>query len=213
MILVPLCGMAAKKSAKKKSAKAKKSSASKSAKKSFTATAKQATPAASPAVQPAKPMSMLTFAFIILAGALFIIGYFMGLVQGGSVVGMDDTMHHASNDAGHAHELVDVGNQDLIPQVTVDAYKDLDSGYNIRIITTNFEIVPEHVGTVFVPNEGHGHLYVNGEKVARVYGEWYHLDSLPPGKHEIKVTLNSHDHKELALGTNTIAASTTIVVE
>lgn len=48
-------------------------------------------------------------------------------------------------------------------------------------------------------NVGHAHLYLNGAKVARVYGTAFHLSDLPEGQHTITVTLNTNDHSDLAL--------------
>jgi hypothetical protein len=40
-------------------------------------------------------------------------------------------------------------------------------------------------------------LYINGEKVSRVYGPWLHLPTLPPGRNEITVELNANNHQVL----------------
>jgi len=48
-----------------------------------------------------------------------------------------------------------------------------------------------------VPSEGHAHLYIDGKKVTRLYGEWYHIPSLSPGTHKITVTLNANSHEDL----------------
>ena len=47
--------------------------------------------------------------------------------------------------------------------------------------------------------EGHAHVYVNGTKIARLYGTWMHIGSLPPGDVEVRVALSSNDHKALAV--------------
>ena len=56
-------------------------------------------------------------------------------------------------------------------------------------------------------NVGHAHLYLNGVKVARLYGTAYHLSDLPDGQHTITVTLNTNDHSDLALDGRLIEAS------
>lgn len=35
------------------------------------------------------------------------------------------------------------------------------------------------------------HLSVDGTKITRLYGNWYYLESLPAGRHEITVSLNT----------------------
>ena len=45
--------------------------------------------------------------------------------------------------------------------------------------------------------EGHIHLYIDGKKVTRIYGNWYYLPELPPGRHEIRVGLTGNSHEML----------------
>ena len=45
-----------------------------------------------------------------------------------------------------------------------------------------------------VDNTGHAHLYVDGIKIARLYGSHFHIPDLPVGDREISVTLSSNDH-------------------
>ena len=83
--------------------------------------------------------------------------------------------------------------------VSLQVMADSVSGHNLRIVAEGFRFAPENAGAAHVPGEGHAHLYVNGVKT-RVYGEWFHLDGLPPGAHEIRVTLNANDHSPYAVG-------------
>ncbi|WP_369682774.1 hypothetical protein [Roseovarius sp. M141] len=66
------------------------------------------------------------------------------------------------------------------------------------------------VGLVDVPGEGHAHVYVNGEKLGRLYGAWMHLPRLPPGEVIVLVTLNSNTHGPLAVDGTLFAAITTL---
>jgi len=70
-------------------------------------------------------------------------------------------------------------------------------GWNIHVATSRFRFAPERVNQGHRPGEGHAHLYVNGRKIARLYASWFHLDSLPPGTHTLRVELNSNDHRPL----------------
>lgn len=83
--------------------------------------------------------------------------------------------------------------------VSLQVIADSVSGHNLRISTQGFRFAPERAGAAHVPGEGHAHLYVNGVKT-RVYSEWFHLDGLGPGTHEIRVTLNANDHSPYAAG-------------
>jgi hypothetical protein len=84
-----------------------------------------------------------------------------------------------------------------VPYVDLVVNKDPVKGWNLQIQLDNFAMTPENINQANQPNEGHAHLYVNGEQVSRVYSNWYHLPSLPSGSNEIKVTLNSNSHQVL----------------
>ena len=105
------------------------------------------------------------------------------------------------------YTLVEVDAELPIPKVEIAAIKDTMNGYNLRIMAENFTFDPETVGGVNEPNRGHAHVYVNDTKVARVYGEWFHLDDkyLEEGQNEILVTLNANDHNEWAYQSARIA--------
>jgi hypothetical protein len=62
-----------------------------------------------------------------------------------------------------------------------------------------------------VPGEGHIHLHIDGNKTARVYGEWFHLDPLPPGGQELSATLNTNDHRSYAVDGEVIEARAEVV--
>ena len=62
----------------------------------------------------------------------------------------------------------------------------------------------ERSGGDHVAGEGHAHVYVDGEKIARLYGPWLHIPSLSPGA-VVEVTLNANDHRPLAIGSGRIA--------
>ena len=61
--------------------------------------------------------------------------------------------------------------------------------------------------------EGYVNLYVNGEKVSRVYCDKFHLDLKEPGTYEIVATLNSNMQSEYCIRGTPISAKETIVVE
>ena len=74
-----------------------------------------------------------------------------------------------------------------------------DGGYNIRVQTLNFTFAPQRVGMEPSAGEGHAHLYVDDVKVARLYGEWFHLESLPDDAEMISVALYANNHRPLAM--------------
>lgn len=114
--------------------------------------------------------------------------------------------------SGHSHGMMVIPDGQPVPQVTVDVFPDPVSGWNLQVQTANWTFAPESVNASSVPTEGHAHLYINGEKVTRIYGEWYHIPSLPPGEHVITVGLNANGHEALMHEGAPIAASVKVMV-
>jgi hypothetical protein len=98
------------------------------------------------------------------------------------------------------------------PTVDLVVHKDAKAGWNLELRTTDFRWAPENVSTDAVMGEGHAHLYVDGVKVARVYGPWYYLGSLPEGEHQLRVTMNANDHSEYAVGGHVVEDDEAVVV-
>ena len=101
--------------------------------------------------------------------------------------------------AGDAMPAMDHGDPVEAEGVSVDfeAEPDPTGGVNLEIMTEGFEFTPENVNGENEDGEGHAHLYIDGEKWGRLYGEWFHLTGLDEGEHEIMVTLNANDHSDL----------------
>ncbi|MEM9954555.1 MAG: c-type cytochrome [Chloroflexota bacterium] len=120
-----------------------------------------------------------------------------------------DTHNHdeALHADAHNHDTpVDVDTWEAVPTVNLTVTEDASSGYNVRIDVENFTFAPQNASGEHIDGEGHAHLYVNGEKIARVYGGWYHIASLPVGTNTITVTLNSNTHAPLYINNAPISA-------
>lgn len=104
----------------------------------------------------------------------------------------------------HSHKTLDISANSAIPTIKIEVYPDKMKGWNLEIKTTNFTFNPETVNQDSNPNKGHAHLYINGKKVTRIYGNWYHISELPKGENEIKVTLNTNLHEDLIYQGNVI---------
>lgn len=112
----------------------------------------------------------------------------------------DGDDHDHADDHDHDHSMMlDLSGEAAIPSVDVQLIPMEDGGYNLRVQTLNFEFAPQRVGMDHVPGEGHAHLYINGEKITRIYGEWYYLETLPEGAQEISVGLYANNHQALAV--------------
>lgn len=64
---------------------------------------------------------------------------------------------------------------------------------------TNFELSLENMGRKNSPNQGHIHLYVDGEKKAKIFEPQYVFKGLPPGSHQIKIELAHNNHEPIGI--------------
>ena len=117
-------------------------------------------------------------------------------------------------DAGAGHSAMSHGPiESAIPiSVGVTAAAEEHGGVNVRIDAANWRWAPENVNGANIAGEGHAHIYVNGAKINRVYGPDYHIKDLPPGEHQIRVTLNANSHNALLVDGQPVEAATTVTV-
>lgn len=120
-------------------------------------------------------------------------------------------MDHGGMD--HEHAVLELQQGDTFPTVDLVVHKDPMAGWNLQLKTTHFEFAPERASTDHVDGEGHAHLYIDGEKITRLYSEWYHVGSLSTGTHEVRVNLNANDHAAFTVNGEEIEDTETIVVE
>jgi uncharacterized Zn-binding protein involved in type VI secretion len=106
----------------------------------------------------------------------------------------------------HDHKKMEVPKGQPIPSVKLIVTPDAKKGWNLEIKTTNFKFAPEKVNDKSMStSEGHAHLYINGKKVARLYGNWYYIESLPAGENKIMVSLNTNNHADITVNGKTVA--------
>lgn len=124
-----------------------------------------------------------------------------------------DMQHKEEHVHDHRGDTVQVSEGVDAPELSLAISKDPKSGYNLQLNTKNFTFAPQNASREHKEGEGHAHVYVDGEKVARLYGEWAHLE-LTEGEHKVEVTLNANDHREYADQYGVpVVVSETIVVE
>ncbi|WP_419931745.1 cupredoxin domain-containing protein [Candidatus Poriferisodalis sp.] len=114
------------------------------------------------------------------------------------------------SNSNHSHGATReaVGN----PSIVLKVLEDPASGWNVYVEVDDFRLAPERASTEHIDGEGHMHLYVDGEKVARLYGQWHHLDHLDPGDHEVRVELSANDHVTLTRDGKPISAAVEVSV-
>ena len=137
-------------------------------------------------------MKNKTFGAVLVLSTLSVIYMTNGLANANP--GTDKGDHQG----GHQHHRkVEIPSTQEVPSVDLVVYKDAVKGWNLEVKVANFKFAPERINTDSVLNEGHAHLLINGKKITRLYGSWYYLDNLEPGKNEITVTLNTNKHEDL----------------
>jgi hypothetical protein len=113
----------------------------------------------------------------------------------------------------HAYGTVELPEGLPVPTLALELTEDAHSGWNLHLVTDNFAFAPERVGTEHYPGEGHAHIYIDGKMHARMYGKWFHVPQLGPGRHQILVTLNSNDHNAYTVKGQVISDTAIVTVE
>ncbi len=119
-----------------------------------------------------------------------------------------------ASSTGHSSGVMDLTNGELVPEVThIEVIQENPDSYNLHVEIDNWAFTPALTGEETIPNEGHAHVYVNGEKVGRMYSNWFHLGDLPAGENHIVVTLNGNDHTDFVANGQLLGDEVTITVE
>ena len=114
----------------------------------------------------------------------------------------------------HAMQVLDgLQENDPVPEIAMAVPRNADGGWDVTLQTANFTFAPPAQNPAHVPGEGHGHLYLNGLKLQRVYTEKAHIGALPSGRHHVAVTLNTNLHQKYMSETGPVKALAIIEVE
>ncbi|MCM9078677.1 hypothetical protein [Streptomyces spororaveus] len=98
------------------------------------------------------------------------------------------------------HRLREVPAQGA-PEVRLTVRPDSEDGWNLQLAVTNYRFTPDSTGGAALPGAGHAHLELDGSKLARLYGPWFHLPAaqVPEGAHTLTVRLYADDHTAWAV--------------
>ncbi len=99
----------------------------------------------------------------------------------------------------HTHGAATTPAVEPYPSVSLRILEDPSGGWLLHSVPTNFRMAPENVSTAHVDGEGHMHLYIDGVKIMRLYGEWHQMPPLAAGTREVRVELSSNDHSAMAV--------------
>lgn len=113
--------------------------------------------------------------------------------------------------AGHAgmEMTVTPAEGEPAPQLALSVEPE-GEGWHLTVETEDFTFSEDQADGPHVPGVGHGHLYLNGLKLRRLYGPEASIGALPPGEHVLRVTLNANDHRTYAVGGTPVTATATI---
>jgi hypothetical protein len=120
--------------------------------------------------------------------------------------------HQHQSQTAHTATMIAIPKGQAVPTIKLVVTPDAMKGWNMHIQTENFTFAPERAGQSSKTTEGHAHFFLNGKKLARLYGPWAHIPSLPKGKNELKVSLNTNMHEDLTHEGKVIEATTIVEV-
>lgn len=149
-----------------------------------------------------RPLALFAIGLLFGGGAGFVIAAGNGVTFSGHDHG-DASQHtgtenHAKMTHDHA-SAVNLPAGDDAPGLEIKLTKDPMAGWNLHVAPQNFRFAPELASQADTDGEGHAHVYINGIKLGRLYGNWLHIAELPKGEVEVTVSLNANSHSPLAV--------------
>lgn len=150
---------------------------------------------------------------LLLIGLVFGggIGFVIAASNGVTLDGHDHATDHGAAETMHHDHTETVPVTGPPPTLALSVVADPASGWNLHVDLGNFRFAPENASKAAVSGEGHAHIYANDTKIARLYGPWHHIATLPDGDVTIRVGLYTNDHKALTKDGKPISQSVTIL--
>lgn len=105
-----------------------------------------------------------------------------------------------------------VGDGEPAPAVSLNVSPD-GEGWQIDIDAKDFIFSEDLMGLYHVPGMGHAHIYVGGMKLGRLFAPTATIGALPSGTHEVRVTLNTNDHRAYVVDDVPVVATALITVD
>lgn len=99
-----------------------------------------------------------------------------------------------------------------VPMATMTVSSSGD-GWVASLQTTDFSFSEELQDGAHVPGTGHGHIYIGGMKLGRVFSNSYEIGALPKGRHQLRVTINTNDHRSYVSEGQIVQATAVIEVD
>ncbi|MGV6802644.1 MAG: hypothetical protein ACWA49_00450 [Ruegeria sp.] len=162
-----------------------------------------------------RSLALFAIGMVFGGGAGFVVAAANGVTFDGH--DHSDPAHHGGSHAeamAHDHTTaVNLPAGPNAPGLEISLTPDPMAGWNLHVAPQNFRFAPEHASLADQSGEGHAHVYVNGQKLARLYGPWMHIAELPTGENTIEVSLNANSHSPLAVDGAPVSASVKVTVD
>ena len=115
--------------------------------------------------------------------------------------------------AGMGHDVAfEVPEGEPRPSVSLTVRPD-GEGWIVEALVMNFQFSKDQVDGEHMPGMGHGHLYLNGLKLQRIYESNTAIGALLPGDYIARVTLNTNDHRPYSVDGKTVTAIAEFTVD
>ena len=108
-------------------------------------------------------------------------------------------------------DICQVGEGEPAPDIDVSVEPKGDD-WQIRVTAKDFTFSQDMIDGPHVPGTGHAHLYLGGLKLKRLFDPETRIGPLPPGKHEVRVTLNPDGPRAYVVGALPVTATALITV-
>lgn len=108
-------------------------------------------------------------------------------------------------------DICRVGEGEPAPKIALVVTPDGD-GWRVDVDVADFSFEKDMADGLHVPGTGHGHLYLDGMKLQRLYKPSAQIGALPRGTHTVTVTLNTNDHRAYVVDDVPVTASADIEV-
>lgn len=109
----------------------------------------------------------------------------------------------------HQHKSLDIGDMP-VPKIQLSVFRDAIDGVNVNVKVQNYLLnAPDTVVMDSEVLQGHAHVFVNGLKKQRLYGDNIHIPKewLQKGVNQIAISLNSHQHENWVKDNSNIVGS------
>lgn len=140
-----------------------------------------------------------------------------GVVKAKALFGKPGMRHGGMDHGGMKMDAMPMMGMDYVapegepaPTLSISAKAQDGGGYKVTLQTSNFTFSKDAADGPHEAGVGHGHLYVGGVKLGRVYESSVNVPPLPEGEHIVRVTLNTNDHRTYVVGGEAVTA--TVVV-